>query len=274
MLIKDIINKYYLLKNRSKSRSMGQNFLVDENILNDIACACEPFNDCDLIEIGPGPCGLTIAVRQRANNKIICIEKDKSLAKLHDDIRQQFTDIDFIYDDALNVNFNNISNNDVIVFANLPYNVGTKILTTLITKYHHIQKIVVMLQKEVVNRICADVNTKDYGLLSVLCQSACKVQNLFDVDRSAFYPKPKVTSSIVRLYVKQCDQQLLNQIYTIASLCFSQKRKTIYKLLKQQFDHLQVDEAMWQLGIHHNARAESLSIDAYRNLAKLLMHDL
>lgn len=240
MSVSQIISRYNLISDRRHTRSLGQNFLIDEDVLNRIASACvghdkASLSGYDFIEIGPGPCGLTTALAQMVgdNTKIVCIEKDETLRNLHRDISKEYQQINFIYEDALSVDISDITDRDVVLFGNLPYNVGTKILMHFISKKNRIKRSVFMLQKEVVDRICAECNTKDYGYLSIMCQLLCDVRKLFDVDCSAFYPKPKVVSSVVELVPKPVDYDMINNVQYLVKACFENRRKTLFNVLRK-----------------------------------------
>ena len=230
--VSEAIVKYGLLQNRSRSKALGQHFLTDDAILSKIVDYAKPCNDCDIVEIGPGPCGLTNAIcTSIKDTNVFCIEKDVNLKNLHKDFCKNFLNVKFIYDDALNVNISDFIKKNVIVIANLPYNVGTAIIAHLLKNRDKIEKFVVMLQKEVVDRIVALPNTKEYGKLSVLMQILCKCEKLFDLKPGAFLPHPKVISTVVRLtpYKNMISNDEIEKLDIVLSRCFMQRRKMLNK---------------------------------------------
>ncbi|MDR3224085.1 MAG: 16S rRNA (adenine(1518)-N(6)/adenine(1519)-N(6))-dimethyltransferase RsmA [Holosporales bacterium] len=234
--IAQVIKKYGLLNNRSRSKALGQHFLCDLSLLRKIAsCALEIDDDSDIIEIGPGPCGLTRAISEIAGrSRIFCIEKDISLKPIHDNIKAHSkSNLHFIYQDALKIKLRDLTDKNIVIISNLPYNIGTRLLVNWLFDIKGITKMVLMFQKEVGDRICADVNSKDYGRLSIISQLLCRTEKLFDVSPLAFHPPPKIISSVVKLTPNGRFIENLPILETLTHNCFANRRKTIHSILKR-----------------------------------------
>ncbi len=259
--ISSVITKYKLLHNRGRAKAFGQHFLTDKNLLQKIASAALPFENCAILEIGPGPCGLTDAIYSLCgDSKLICIEKDNNLEQLHSDFMQDRNNIEFIYDDATNISIPKLTSNNVIVVANLPYNAGTAILMHLLKFRKQIKRLVLMLQHEVAQRIAANVGTKEYGRLSVLVQLVCKTELLFNVHASAFTPPPKVLSTVIRLTPYRIDIDL-QDVDSIVSRCFTHRRKMINKHVPRNI--------LQKCCIQPSQRPETITPDQFLQLAQL-----
>ena len=179
-------------------KSLGQNFLVDLNIINKILDIID-IKDRNILEIGPGTGNLTSKILSRLPKKMIVIEKDKNLAKLlKNNLDSKIT---ILNKDVLEINENSLINEKLTVFGNLPYNISTEILCKWITningKDFWFDYLILMFQKEVADRIISKFNTKNYGRLSVLSNWKLNIKKVFDVKPSSFSPKPKVDSTIL-----------------------------------------------------------------------------
>src|SRR5690554_6794456 len=253
------------LGHRARKR-FGQNFLHDQFVINDIVDAINPQANQNLVEIGLGLAALTEPVVERAGHLTV-VELDRDLA---DRLEQH----PFLQDklkvyrgDALKTDFRQFAQQQAIrVFGNLPYNISTPLIFHLLEHLEVIEDMHFMLQKEVVERLAAEPNTKAYGRISVSIQQACRVEPVLLVPPGAFTPPPKVESAVVRLVpYKQSpfpvkDRRSLHKICLIA---FNQRRKTIRNNLKQ----LMNDDQLEALGIDPNARPETLSVADYCRLA-------
>ena len=270
LTIAEVIKKYHLLNDKHHSKSLGQNFLCDVSLLDKIVNCALPFDNSDIVEIGPGPCGLTRSILQLAKNrKIICIEKDIKLKPLHDNFMRNTTaNLRFIYADALEIDINSLTSNDITIISNLPYNVGTRLLQNWIKTLKKIKSMTLMFQTEVADRICAKVGTKEYGRLSVLAQATCDVEKCFNLSNKAFFPIPKVNSCVVKLIPnnRNIDYKSLEKI---TSIFFTYRRKTIKSIITK---HLQnFDENKFEtLGISNSARPDSLSVAEYIKITEFL----
>lgn len=267
-------------------KRFGQNFLVDNHIIDQIIGAIAPEPEQCLLEIGPGLGALTEAVLDQIDHLTV-IELDRDLAqrlKTHPFIGSKLT---VIQEDALEIDFSELSSSDPEtplrwrVFGNLPYNISTPLIFHLLGYRAHIQDMYFMLQKEVVKRMAAQPGSRTYGRLSIMCQLLCDVDYLFDVPPESFQPPPKVDSAIVCLRpllqprVDVADLSLFKQIVVSS---FSQKRKTLKNNLKALFverysegehdpmGHL--DNCLTATQIPTGARAETLELTDFAKLTE------
>ncbi len=273
------------MKHTAKKR-FGQNFLTDEYVIAQIINLINPqLNDC-MVEIGPGLAALTHPLSERVK-QLYLIELDRDIVQTLQ--QTKFANQVIIHAaDALNFDYNverflsnNISDNNVLnnstplnnnrkirIVGNLPYNISTPLLFHL-AKFNNILDMHFMLQKEVVDRICAKPDNGDYGRLSVMLQYRFDCNKLLEVSNKSFTPIPKVESAIIRLKPKPAelwqhiDEKKLNHVVTTA---FNQRRKTISNSLKSLF----TAETLNKLGINIQKRAENLSVAEYLKLATIL----
>ena len=252
-------------------KSLGQNFLFDLNLTRRIARAAAPLEDATIVEVGPGPGGLTRALLSEGAKHVIAIERDARALPALQQIADHFPGrLTVIEGDALAVDWTNLVKGPARIVANLPYNIGTPLLIAWLSLEPWppiFDSFTLMFQKEVAMRIAAAPDTADYGRLSVLCQWRCEALRLFDVNRSAFTPPPKITSSIVQLLPRAkldiaCSVKALGRI-TAAG--FGQRRKMLRSSLKPVFE--QPEKIMGELGIDPTWRAEQLSVRDFARLA-------
>lgn len=247
-------------------KRFGQNFLKDDYVINEIISIINPKKTDFVVEIGPGLAALTRPLLDELN-QLHVVEIDRDIIQF---LTNNFGDELIIHaGDALKFDYSFsdtlLPEQKVRVVGNLPYNISTPLLFHL-GNFTNIQDMHFMLQKEVVERICAKPNNGDYGRLSVMLQYKFDCQKMLDVSADAFEPRPKVESAIVRLKPKAhelwkgVDAVKLNHIVTSA---FSKRRKTINNSLKNVLER----EALEKLGIDLNKRAENLSVDEYLKLA-------
>jgi len=252
-------------------KRFGQHFLLDLNLTRRIARAGQPLDEGTVIEIGPGPGGLTRALLLEGAARVVAIEVDPralgALAELEAAADGRLTVIEA---DALTVAPATLGPAPRRIVANLPYNISTPLLVRWLQQADAIADMVLMFQKEVVDRLAASPRTKDYGRLSVLAQHVCEVRRLFDVPPSAFVPPPKVVSSVARLTPRPADQRLadLKPLERITAAAFGQRRKMLRGALAGVFaDPVAVLEG---LGLAPTARAEELSVADFVRLAGTL----
>jgi len=253
-------------------KSLGQNFLVDENAAWKIIDAADIKPDDTVVEIGPGHGVLTEKLAERAG-RVIAIELD---GRLYESLRREFAEkqnVEVVLADALKYDYEAIGAG-VKVVANLPYYISTPILSRLIKARTNIRLMVLMLQKEVAERITAQPGGKDYGYLSVMVQLYTEPRAMFDVSRESFKPVPKVDSSVVRLAVREApaaacrDYSLFERV---VSASFSLRRKTLKNALKAS--DLFTDEGLAGLsdsGIDPIRRAETLTVPEFARLTDFL----
>ncbi|MBL8789135.1 MAG: 16S rRNA (adenine(1518)-N(6)/adenine(1519)-N(6))-dimethyltransferase RsmA [Rhizobiales bacterium] len=264
--LREVIDRHGL----AAKKSLGQNFLFDLNLTRRIARAAAPFGDCTIVEIGPGPGGLTRALLMEGAPRVVAIERDeRALAALAEIEAAYPGRLTVISGDAMTVDWPSLVQGPAKIVANLPYNIGTPLLTGWLTQGAWppwFSSLTLMFQKEVAERIAARPGSEHFGRLSVLCQWRCSVHKLFDVHRSAFTPPPKVTSSIVQLVPKEpeiaCDVKVLERVTAAA---FGQRRKMLRQSLREVF--ATPEEVLTRLGIAPTARAEELAVNDFARLA-------
>lgn len=253
----------------SPLKKYGQNFIFDETLCDKIVRLSAISSNDSVIEIGPGPGGLTRSILKISPVSLKVVEMDPRVLPILHEIQSVFPNLDIILGDALKWSLKDLGahpENKISIVSNLPYNIGTQLLINWIKQRDLVKSITIMLQKEVVERITAKVSTKQYGRLSVICQMLCDVSKMFDVSPKAFYPQPKIWSSILHVVPKRqiLDDALLNNVEMITHLAFSNRRKMIKKALAK------LDIDFKSINIDETARAENLIIDDYINIAKLL----
>lgn len=249
-------------------KRFGQNFLHDDYIIDSIVAAIQPNKDQALVEIGPGLAALTIPVSKLVDHLTV-IEIDRDLAER---LKQNplLTDkLTVIEQDALNYDFNILTTElgkPLRVFGNLPYNISTPLMFHLFEFANIITDMHFMLQKEVVTRLVAAPNSKDYGRLSVMAQYYCQIIPVLEVPPSAFKPAPKVDSAVVKLIPYKQKPYLVNDVKILSRLtteAFNQRRKTIRNSLSNMF----TVEQLIELDIDPTLRAENLTVQQYCQLA-------
>lgn len=256
-------------------KKYGQNFLFDLSLCDKIVRASKLVTNGNVVEVGPGTAGLTRAILALNPNSLTVIETDNRCIALLEEVRSIYPNLHIIHGDALKSDLSNFvrDNAKIDIISNLPYQIGTSLLIKWLLKdIVHINSITVMLQKEVVDRICAKPDNKNYGRLTVICQLICNVQKCFDVSPQAFYPPPTVDSTIVRLEpMKIIPIKKINMVENITRIAFAERRKMIrssLKSIKNINDHLSI------LGIDQTCRAENLSPQNYLALADLVGDEL
>ena len=252
-------------------RSLGQNFLLDLNLTRRIARAAGPLDGVTVVEIGPGPGGLTRALLLEGAAKVVAVERDgRAIAALEEISAASPGRLQIIEGDALSVDLRAHVAGPAKIVANLPYNIATALLVQWLTAKPWppwFSSLTLMFQREVAERITARPGSRDYGRLSVLCQYLCAARKLFDVNRSAFTPAPKVTSSVVQLVPisapsPPCD---LGRLERVTAVAFGQRRKMLRASLRPLF--AAPEETLRKLGIDPTARAEDLGVDQFAALA-------
>ena len=248
-------------------KSLGQNFLVDKNILEKIINTTDIQNKT-ILEIGPGTGNLTSYILKKNPKKIIVIEKDNELAF---NLKNKFNNqIKVINEDVLKIDENKLFKDKVTVFGNLPYNISTEILSKWIINSKDklwFDCFVLMFQKEVANRIIAEFNTSNYGRLSIICNWKLKIKKICDIAPEAFYPKPKVYSSLLYFYPKKNFIKINNpkNLEKVTRVFFNQRRKMLKKPFNQLFNGDQ--KILDKIKIDLNLRPQNLSCDTYLKIA-------
>ena len=249
-------------------KSLGQNFLIDKNILKKIVTISKIFNK-DVLEVGPGTGNLTEYILKEKPNKVFLIEKDKNLCN---QLQLKFQNkVAIKNNDILQINEKKISNNKLLVFGNLPYNISTEIICNWISKLEKnfwFSELILMFQKEVADRIISKTNTSDYGRLSIFLNWKMNIEKVFDVSPNCFYPKPKIQSTLVHFKPKK-DYYRINKsknLEMVTRIFFNQKRKKIKNPLKQLFINYQ--EISEKLKLDLNLRPQNLSLESYCNIVR------
>ena len=244
-------------------KSLGQNFLFDSNITDKIVKYSLPLSKT-VIEIGPGAGTLTKSILKLNVNKIILIEKDKSLVKVLENFKEKYNSIEIYNNDALSLPIWKLGNGTREVIANLPYNISTKILTNLLKNSSNFSKLTLMFQKEVANRITANPGTKNYGRLSVISQLNTKTKILFDIPDTAFFPKPKVQSTLVQFipYENKIYNFNFENMEQLTRLVFSKRRKMLRTIFKKEGGASFLNS----ISIDPNIRPENLTLEEFCKL--------
>ncbi len=249
-------------------KSLGQNFLLDSNITDKIVRLCGSLSGLSIIEIGPGPGGLTRSLLRSDAAKVIAIEADpRAVAALEGVRHAAGGDLDILQGDALDVDLPSLCEAPRAVIANLPYNIATPLLLRWLRDIRENREtysfLALMFQREVAQRICAAPGGKEYGRLGIIAQWLCDVKILVELPPSVFTPPPKVRSAVVRLVPKVLDgaQPDFAAMERVTALAFQGRRKMIRGSLKDYAQHFE------RLGIDPQRRAEELGVVDYLNLA-------
>ena len=247
-------------------KSLGQNFLIDRDVLEKITNVVQ-IKDKTILEVGPGTGNLTSFILKKNPKKMFVIEKDDDLAiNLSETFKDQLT---IINDDILQVDENLIFKNKVTVFGNLPYNISTEILSKWITQTNDefwFDNLILMFQKEVADRIIAKFNTSDYGRLSILSNWKLNVEKICDIKPESFSPRPKIDSSLLFFSPKKNFYKIKNpkNLEKVTRIFFNHRRKMLKKPFNQLFNGDQ--RVLNELKIDLNLRPQNLDFDTYYQL--------
>lgn len=267
--LRDVIERFDL----APKKSLGQNFLLDLNLTSKVARASGPLAGADVIEIGPGPGGLTRALLMNGVRSVTAIERDDRCIAALEEISAHYPGkLNIIAEDALKVDIAALASSIGAprIVANLPYNIGTELLVTWITTPvwpPAWQSLTLMFQKEVAERIVACAGDDAYGRLGVLCGWRTDAHLLFDISRHAFTPPPKVTSSVVHITPKLNPLEVqMSKLEAVTKTAFGQRRKMLRQSLKPHGGEALLAKA----GIDGTRRAETLSVNEFVTLARLI----
>jgi 16S rRNA (adenine1518-N6/adenine1519-N6)-dimethyltransferase len=267
--LRDVIRRHEL----QAKKSLGQNFLLDLNLTARIARAAGPLQGITVVEIGPGPGGLTRALLALGAKRVIAVERDRRALGALDEIAQHYPgQLQVIPGDALDFDpRGSFGPASARVVANLPYNIATALLVSWLTLDPWppwYDRLVLMFQREVAERIVAAPGSKSYGRLSVLAQWRTEPKILFDIAAQAFVPPPKVTSSLVELVPRaaplKCDRNLLE---SVSHAAFGQRRKMLRQSLKSL--GVEPNPLLIEAGIDPTARAEEIAVEGFVKLAQV-----
>lgn len=269
--LREVIARYHLLP----KKNLGQNFLLDPVLLGRIANTAGTLTNCTVIEVGPGPGGLTRALLDQGAQHVIAIEQDERCIAALQELRNHFPDrLTLISGDALAFKPQDLcAGNPCKIVANLPYNIATALLIHWFKDLTNILSITIMLQKEVALRLIATPRTADYGRLSILTQWLCTLKKTLDIAPGAFFPPPKVTSSLVHLIprsISEGEHALKPTLEQVTRVAFSQRRKMLRSALKPLF----TTDQLIALDINPEKRPEELTIEVFLRLARALQFSL
>ena len=269
--LKDVISRHQL---RAK-KSLGQNFLLDLNLTSKIARYAGNLDQFDILEIGPGPGGLTRSLLNEGARKVVAIEKDSRCIEALEEVQATFPGrLKLLQGDALSTNASEHLADPVRIIANLPYNIGTELLVRWLTSKtwpSFWQSMTLMFQKEVANRIVASPGSKAYGRLSVMSQWRCDTKIAFNVPASAFTPPPKVESTLVHFESLKEPKfpAEVEVLEFVVSKAFNQRRKMLRGALKGYFQN--VEEGLLSIGVLPTKRAEDITVQEYCAMSQILI---
>lgn len=261
--LREIIRDYGL----NARKSLGQHFLLDGNLTDKIARGAGNLEDKHVIEIGPGPGGLTRAILAHRPKSLHVIERDaRCIDVMHQLAAATDIPMTVVETDALEFDLSSLPDTPVTLISNLPYNIGTALLIKWLSSLTHIERMVLMFQKEVADRIIAEPRTSGFGRLAVISQWLCGARPLFNVDRRAFTPPPKVESSVIELVPRThpLAEADMHKLEKVTQAAFGQRRKMLRSSLKQ------IGLKPGDAGIEETKRAEELTIEEFCALARLL----
>ncbi len=266
----------------SFKKSLGQNFLIDGNILDKIVQTANISQRTGVIEIGPGFGALTEKLAQSAD-KVVAFEIDDRLIPILNETLTSYSNVTVIHSDILKINLSSIiekhfqQNQEIMIVANLPYYVTTPIIMKLLEDQLPIRGIVCMVQKEVAERMSAEPNSKEYGSLSIAVQYFAQAETSFLVPNTVFIPKPNVESAVIKLMLHEekpvhvIDESLL---FTVIRAAFAQRRKTIANNLANNLSFpiskQELQTILSQVGIDPRRRGETLSLEEFASLSNAI----
>ena len=269
--LKDVISKYEI---RAK-KSLGQNFLLDLNLTSKIARYAGNLKQSDVLEIGPGPGGLTRSLLNEGARQVVSIEKDNRCIAALEEIQSLFPGrLRLLQGDALSMNVTQYLMDPIKIIANLPYNIGTELLVRWLNSKNwpsFWQSMTLMFQKEVANRIVARPGSKAYGRLSVMSQWRCNTKIAFNIPATAFTPPPKVESAVVHFEALNEPKfpAEVDKLEFVVSKAFNQRRKMLRGALKGHF--INVEEGLYSIGILPTKRAENITVQEYCAMSQILI---
>ena len=258
--LREIIKEY----NLKPKKKLGQNFLHDKNIISSIVNKAN-IEDEDIIEIGPGPGILTESILNNKARSLLAIEKDDSFEVNLKKIRSNYRDnFDYLINDVIDFDFKKLAKKNYKFVSNLPYNISVPFILKMIRirKIIPWKEMILMVQKEVAERITAKINTKNYGRLSIMVNLNNDVKKLLTVKPSSFIPRPKVDSTVIKISPKNKDININTEIFeNIVKTCFSQRRKKV----KNNLDQLNINTiSLLELSnIDPDIRAENIDIEGF-----------
>ena len=269
--LKDIISKYEI----HAKKSLGQNFLHGLNLTSKIARYAGNLTQSDVLEIGPGPGGLTRSLLNEGARQVVSIEKDNRCIAALEEIQSLFPGrLRLLQGDALSMNVTQYLTDPIKIIANLPYNIGTELLVRWLNSKNwpsFWQSMTLMFQKEVANRIVARPGSKAYGRLSVMSQWRCNTKIAFNIPATAFTPPPKVESAVVHFEALNEPKfpAEVDKLEFVVSKAFNQRRKMLRGALKGHF--INVEEGLFSIGVLPTKRAENITVQEYCAMSQILI---
>ena len=263
----DIIKQYEL----KAEKTLGQNYLIDDNIAQKIVRSAGNIHSHDILEIGPGPGGLTRVLAESGARNLILIEKDSQFSEPLQKIVDLYPErVRLIFGDIMKIDPKPFLRPPVKVIANLPYNIGTQILINFLTNPNwppYWQELILMFQTEVAERIIAKPKTKAFGRLSVISQIRTSAEIIFSIPNTVFLPQPKIDSSVVRIKVLTDDQNYtqISAVQKLTKQAFNHRRKMLRQTLKGFCPN--IISVLEEMNIATTARPEELSVTQFRVLA-------
>ena len=243
-------------------KSLGQNFLIDKNIINKIIEVSEINSGDEILEVGPGTGNLTKSIVSKKPKKIYLIEKDENLANALE--RQYLDRVSIIKKDILKIPYKFYSKKKFLILGNLPYNISTKILSDwCLNDKLNVSKMILMFQKEVAERILADVNSKEYSRITILSKWKFDIKKVTDVKANSFFPRPKVQSTILKFIPKKKFYEIKDpkNLEKITKVFFNQRRKMIKKPINILFKNFKFNYK--KFNIKPSDRPQNINVDKY-----------
>ena len=271
----ELIKKYQL----DAKKSLGQNFILDKNFTDKIAKSAGDLSNFEVLEIGAGPGGLTRSILDAGVKKLFVIEKDQRCILALKELQEFYgSRLEIIEGDALEIDETKIfaENSQFKIIANLPYNIGTVLIFKWLKILPKIASMNLMLQKEVVQRICAKIGDKNYGRLAIMLNLLCDTKMLFEVNKMVFSPPPKITSAIVQIIPngekieKYFEKNNLKKFEKVVQQAFNQRRKMLKSSLKGAFINQDLAEIFAKCDIAGTKRAEELTIEEFWKMSQIL----
>ena len=255
--------------NYHPKKRFGQNFLKNKDLLKKIS-ELKDFENKLVLEIGPGTGALTEYLLKKQPKKLIAIEKDEELKPFLLKIQKKYLEnFEIIFQDALRYEYSKFEGKKIFLVANLPYHIATTLVIKWLKYIENFESIIIMVQREVAERLSAKVSTKFYGRTSILVQLHSDVKKIFDVSPENFHPKPKVNSSVIELSPKSNLNFNYEKVDKLLKICFAQRRKKLKNNLnKINYSNL---EKIIESGIDLNLRPQDISIENYVMMSKLLI---
>ena len=261
------------------SKSMGQNFLIEDWVPRDIAHSAQLDESCGVLEIGPGIGPLTVQLAQQAG-KVVSVELDRSLLPILKETVGGYDNVEIVPGDVMKLNIPQLMEEKFqgltpMACANLPYNITTPVITLLLES-GCFRRVTVMIQREVAKRICAQPGTSDFGAFSVFCQYHAVCEYLFEVPAQCFLPAPKVTSAVIGMTLRDtppvdCPPK---QLFSVIRAAFAQRRKTLLNALSSaygsQLSKEQLRDVLTECGFAETVRGEQLGLEEFSRLAHTL----